>query len=65
MPDTDTTHSVVVTLQSEIQTENGAFETFKAKRDEERTNCIAFYGVSISEGTIRVQKSNIRSVVYL
>jgi len=57
--------SVVVTVKEEIITENGAFETLRADDYTERTSCMVFFDTTVSEGTIRVQKDNIRSVVYL
>lgn len=68
MADDDTPEdmaSVVVTVTDEIITENGAFETFKAVDHTERSDCIVFFGTTVSDGTIRVQKPNLRSVVYL
>jgi len=56
---------VIVTVTEEVITEEGAFETFQAKDHTERSDCIACHGTNVSEGTVRVQKSNLRSVVYL
>lgn len=57
--------SVVVTVKDEIVTEQGTFETFKATEHVEKSDCMAFHGTDCSEGVIRVEKTNLRSVVYL